>query len=63
MIFTTVDSKNIQVINMNGQVVKNRNNHSGQELKIISLKARIYSIAINNTMISEKETVHLVVTR
>jgi len=31
--------------------------------KNISLKARIYSIAINNTMISEKEAVRLVVTR
>jgi hypothetical protein len=63
VIFTTNDSRNIQVIDMAGQVVKSWNNYMGQELKIVSLKPGIYSVTINNTMTSEKETLRLVVTQ
>jgi hypothetical protein len=63
VIFTTNDSRNIQIIDITGQVVKSWNNYNGQELKIVSLKPGIYSVTINNTMTSEKETVRLVVTR
>lgn len=63
VIFTTNDSRNIQVIDMAGQVVKSWNNYMGQELKIVSLKPGIYSVTVNNTMTSEKETLRLVVTQ
>lgn len=63
IIFTTADVKNIQVVDMSGQVVKSWSNYSGQELKIVNLKAGVYSVTINNTMTSEKETVRLVVTQ
>jgi len=63
IIFTTNDSRNIEVIDMNGQLVKSWNNYMSQELKIVSLKPGVYSISINNTMTSEKETVRLVVTQ
>jgi hypothetical protein len=63
VIFTTNDSRNIQVIDMVGRVVKSWSHYSGQELKIISLKPGIYSVSINNTMTSEKETVRLVITQ
>jgi hypothetical protein len=63
LIFTTNDSRNIQVIDMSGQVVKSWNNYMSQELKIVSLKPGIYSITINNMMTTDKETVRLVVTK
>jgi hypothetical protein len=63
LIFTTPYSKEVQIIDVTGQLVKSWNNYIGQELKIISLKPGIYSVTINNTMTSEKETVRLVVTR
>jgi len=63
VIFTTNDSRNIQVVDMAGQVVKSWSNYMGQELKIVSLKPGIYSVTVNNTMTSEKETLRLVITQ
>jgi len=63
IIFTTPYSKGIQITDMTGQLIKSWSNYTGQELKIISLKPGIYTVRINNTMTSEKETVRLVVTR
>jgi len=51
------------VIAMSGQMVKNWSNYNAQELRTGGLKAGIYSVTINNTMTSEKETVRLVVIR
>lgn len=63
IIFTSPYSKDIQIIDMTGQVIKSWSNYLGQELKIVDFRPGIYSVIINNQMTSEKETVRLVVTR
>ena len=63
IIFTNARSKDIQVSDITGRVIRSWSNYLGQELKIVSLKPGIYSITIINTMTSDKETVRLVFTQ
>jgi len=63
VIFPNPYSKDVQVFDITGQTVKSWSNYIGQELKLVGLKPGIYSITINNTTTSEKETVRLVFTQ
>jgi hypothetical protein len=62
LVFTTNESRTIQVSDMSGRVVKNWNNYTYQDLKISNLKSGVYFLQIN-TANGEKETQRIVVTQ
>jgi hypothetical protein len=63
LVFATNDSRNIQVTDMSGHVVKTWNNYNYQELKISNLKSGVYFLQINTTATDEKETHRIIVTQ
>jgi len=63
IVFTAPMARTIQVIDVNGQIIKSWNNYENQELKITNLKPGVYSVSISNMVTSEKETLRLVVTQ
>jgi hypothetical protein len=63
LVFATNDSRNIQVTDMSGHVVKSWNNYTYQDLKISNLKSGVYFLQINTAATGEKETQRIVVTQ
>jgi len=62
LVFASNDSRNIQVTDMIGHVVKSWNNYTYQDLKISNLKSGVYFLQINSAT-GEKETQRIVVTQ
>jgi len=63
LVFATNDSRNIQVSDMSGHVVKSWNNYNYQELEISNLTTGVYFLQINTAETGEKETHRIVVAK